>query len=127
MGIRFRHSGSFDHIEKFCKEMSASQKFAPILERYGKRGVDALAAATPKRTGFTAGSWSYAVEYTNTGFRISWSNSNVIKGVNIALILEYGHGTRNGGYVRGREYINSALQSVMDALADELWKEVTSS
>ena len=97
-----------------------------ILEKYGKLGVDALSAATPVDTGKTAASWIYEIELSKDSYTITWSNTNVNKHVNIALILQQGHGTRNGGYVAGRDYINPAIQPIFDQIADEAWREVTS-
>lgn len=92
------------------------------LDKYGRRGVAALSAATPKESGVTANSWEYRV----TNNSIEWYNTNVVDGVNIAIILQYGHATGTGGYVRGYDYINPAIRPVMDEIADEVWREVTS-
>lgn len=96
-----------------------------ILHRYGQEGVAHLAANTPKDTGETAASWSYEVKRTSRSMSIIWTNSNIVSGVPIAVILQYGHGTRNGGYVSGRDYINPAMRQVFDQLADDVWREVT--
>lgn len=100
-------------------------KFRKILDRYGKLGVSALASATPTDTGLTATSWHYEVESDNGSSTITFYNSNVNKGVPIAIILQYGHGTRNGGWVNGRDYINPAIQPVFDKIAADAWREVT--
>lgn len=96
-----------------------------ILDKYGKQGVSALSSATPVDSGLTANSWTYEIENKGDQVTIFWGNTNVNKGVNIAVILQYGHGTRNGGYVAGRDYINPAIRPVFDAIANEAWKEVT--
>lgn len=95
-----------------------------ILERYGQEGVSALSSATPTDTGTTANSWSYEVSSNGDTHTIYWSNSNTNKGVNIAVILQYGHGTGTGGYVAGRDYINPAMRPIFDRIAEEAWKEV---
>ena len=97
-----------------------------ILEKYGALGVQRLADATPKATGKTAASWSYEIKMDKSGAVLCWKNSNIVDGVPIAVILQYGHGTRNGAYVQGVDYINPAIVPIFDALADELWKEVKS-
>ncbi len=124
MSIIITHKGNFKKTEKFFKRAS-DFKINSVLNKYGKKGVEALAAATPMRSGTTAGSWSYSIEKNRGGYVISWDNSNVNQGVNIALILQYGHGTGTGGYVQGIDYINPALKPIFDALADEAWQEVT--
>lgn len=125
MGISFKQKGDFKKTEKFLKK-SFGKDYIGVLERYAKEGVSHLAANTPKDSGNTAGSWSYKIEQKDSSISIIWNNSNVQKGVNIAVILQYGHATRNGGYVSGRDYINPALRPIFDAMAEAAWKEVTS-
>lgn len=126
MGISFKHKGNFNNLEKMLKT-SLGRKWRAVLDRYGKMGVDALAAATPKRTGETAGSWGYEIVEENGRVSVHWTNSHIEGGyANIALLLQYGHGTRNGGYVEGIDYINPALQPIFDKMAEAAWKEVTS-
>lgn len=96
-----------------------------FLDRYGKEGVDALQSATPVDSGLTSKSWKYDIEHTDGRATIVWSNTNVNKGVNIALILDYGHGTGTGGYVAGRHYISPTIQPIFDKIAEEAWNEVT--
>lgn len=122
--IQFKHSGDFKHAEALFKNV-AKRRAQSILAKYGQAGVDALAAATPSRTGETAALWSYEIVETRSGYSIYWSNSHVNRGVNIALILQYGHGTGTGGYVRGIDYINPAIRPIFDEIANAAWKEVT--
>ena len=97
---------------------------AGILEKYGQRGVEALVIATPKATGKTAASWSYEIKMDDNGATLCWKNANIVDGVPIAVILQYGHGTRNGGYVQGTDYINPVMKPLFDEIAAELWREV---
>ena len=122
--ITIKHHGNFKRTEGMFKRMTKFE-IRRILNKYGKKGVDALAAATPKDTGRTADSWEYEVSKTGTGYSISWNNRNVNNGVNIALILQLGHGTGTGGYVQGVDYINPALASIFEQMADEAWQEVS--
>lgn len=122
--IEMRQSGDFKKNLTFLTNLR-KKSIRPILEKYGQKGVEALAEATPKATGKTAASWSYEIKMEKTGAVLSWKNANVVDGVPIAVILQYGHGTRNGGYVQGVDYINPAMKPVFDAIRDELWKEVT--
>ena len=96
-----------------------------VLGKYGDMGVAALSAATPVNSGETASSWSYDIEVTGNRYAINWNNSHVNNGVNIALILQLGHGTGTGGYVQGVDYINPTLSDIFNQLADEAWQEVT--
>lgn len=95
------------------------------LNKYGQRGVDALARNTPTRTGRAAASWGYIVEKTRSAYKITWTNDDVEGGVNVAVIIQYGHGTGTGGYVQGIDYINPALRPIFDQIADDVWREVT--
>ena len=122
--IEMRQSGDFKKNLTFLTNLR-KKNIRPILEKYGQKGVEALAEATPKATGKTAASWSYEIKMEKTGAVLSWKNANIVDGVPIAVILQYGHGTRNGGYVQGVDYINPAMKPVFDAIRDELWKEVT--
>lgn len=96
-----------------------------MFEKYGKQGVAALASATPVDSGKTANSWSYKIENNRGSISISFFNSNIQNGVPIAIIIQYGHGTRNGGWVQGRDYINPAIQPIFDQMTKEIWREVT--
>lgn len=122
--IRFRHRGDFSKTEKFLKK-SFGKDYRKLLEKYGRQGVEALASATPIESGETAASWDYEIIQNGGAISIVWKNHHINKGVNIAIILQYGHATRNGGYVQGRDYINPALRPIFDELAELAWKEVT--
>jgi len=124
--IKLFTTGNFDGLKRFLKK-NEKTKTEEILEKYAQEGVEALAEATPKRTGLTASSWSYTIEKTSTGYSIFWLNSNTNRNVNIALILQTGHGTGMGTYVQGRDYINPAMQAVFKKMANEIWEEVTGS
>ena len=121
--ITFKYKGDFSHTEAFFAK-SKKANVRAILDKYGRLGVAMLTAATPVETGKTACSWVYEVENTKDGWSIYWSNTNVVNHVNIALILQYGHGTGTGGYVQGRDYINPALQPVFDKMTEEILREV---
>lgn len=123
-GITFRHKGDFSKTEKFFNSL-LKLDYLNVLERYGQAGVAALASATPKDSGLTAASWDYEITRNGKETTIAFTNSNISNGVNIAIILQYGHGTRNGGYVTGRDYINPAIQPIFDKMANEAWREVT--
>lgn len=122
--ITFRHKGDFSKLEKYLERLKEITKKG-ILDKYGKAGVDALMSATPVDSGTTANSWSYEIEHTEGSDKIVFHNSNLNKGVNIAIILQYGHGTGTGGWVQGRDYINPAVQPVFDDMVKDIWGEVT--
>lgn len=122
--ISVTQKGNFNNTEKMLRIIS-SRKYSKVLQQCGQEGVRALSAATPKDTGFTAASWSFKIEEYRNGLILIWENNHVEKGyANIALMLQYGHGTRTGGYVRGRDYINPAIKPIFDKIADKAWKEV---
>lgn len=117
-------SGDLSKTFKFLNRLQ-NKEYLNILAEYGKRGVDALREATPKDSGKTADSWYYEITQDRNQTTIEWCNSNMNDGVSIALILQYGHGTGTGGYVRGIDYINPAMKAIFDDMANECWKEVT--
>lgn len=125
--IRVKAKGDFKNTELFLKKHTDNRNIMAILDKYGARGVELLRQATPVDSSKTATSWGYEVETDGKGeYRIQFTNSNVNSGVNIAIILQYGHGTRNGGYVKGRDYINPALKKAFEEMRNELIKEVKS-
>ncbi len=110
-------------MEKFLQAMAEEREFARI-EEFAARGVEALAAATPVRTGATAAAWDYEIERGGGNVTINWTNSNENDGFNVAVGLQYGHGTGTGGYVPAIDYVNPAMRDVFQQIADEVWGEV---
>lgn len=122
--IRIKQKGDFSKVTHYFQRVKQAAKIKD-LDKYGKKGVEALSKATPVDTGKTANSWYYEIAKENGVARISFCNSNIQNGVPIAIILQYGHGTNNGGWVEGRDYINPAIQPLFDEMAKDAWKEVT--
>lgn len=121
--IIFRQNGSLKRTRSLLKRCS-EQRLDRVLEEYGKKGVKALEEATPKKTGKTAASWNWKVEKRKDAVILRWANTNVVDGVPIAVVLQYGHGTRNGGYVEGVDYINPAMRPIFEEIAERAWGEV---
>ena len=121
--ISFRQKGDFSKLTKFL-ERAKETVYLGDLNKYGRQGVAALASATPIDSGETASSWYYEIENNKESATITFYNSNVQNGVPIAIILQYGHGTRNGGWVEGRDYINPAIQPIFDQIVDDAWRQV---
>ena len=119
----FRQKGDFKTLTSYL--MKTKEVFdISILDRYGDEGVAALSEATPKDTGLTAASWRYKIVQGKGAVTISFENTNFQNGVPIAIILQYGHATRNGGYVQGIDYINPALRPIFEKIAEAAWEEV---
>lgn len=121
--INIRQKGDFKNLSSFLEKTKEKLNLG-LLDKYGREGVAALQAATPKDTGKTSESWYYKIERKNGSVSLTFHNSNQNKGVPIAIILQYGHATGNGGYVEGVDYINPALCPIFDKIAEEAWKEV---
>ncbi|MBO7733066.1 MAG: HK97 gp10 family phage protein [Methanobrevibacter sp.] len=127
--IVIKNKGNFSLTDKFFETIGDAIRRID-LRKYGKMGVEALREATPKDSGKTADSWYYVIDHdpVTKQYTINWYNDNIADGwFPIAIMIQYGHATNNGGYVKGRDYINPALQSVFDELADHAWKEVKDS
>ncbi len=122
--ITFRHKGDFSKLNGFLEKAKEVVHLGD-LDRYGREGVAALASATPVDTGATANSWNYEIVNKKGVIQLTFNNNNIQNGVPIAIILQYGHGTRNGGWVQGRDYINPAVQPIFDRIANDMWREVT--
>lgn len=122
--ITFKEKGNFSKLNTYLEKIKESIKIGN-LDKYGRDGVAALSSATPKETGKTASSWYYEIKRENGSVSINFNNTNINKGVPIAIILQMGHATRNGGWVEGIDYINPALKPIFEQLANEAWEEVT--
>lgn len=122
--VSFKQHGDFSNIRKYLEKGKKGINDS-VLNEYGQIGVAALAAHTPVRTGKTAKSWSYSIEKKEGSVSLSFHNSNIQNGVPIAIILQYGHGTNNGGWVEGVDYINPAIRPVFEEISEKLWKEVS--
>ena len=122
--ISFRQKGDFSKLDRYLERAKEAAKIG-VLDKYGREGVAALASATPVKTGKTANSWRYEIKRQNGSVSLEFYNSNINKGVPIAIILQYGHGTGTGGWIEGRDYLNPAIQPIFDRIAEDAWKEVT--
>ena len=122
--IGFRQKGDFSKLNRFLERAKEAARLS-ILDKYGREGVAALSSATPVDSGETAKSWSYEISHDNGSAAITFNNSHINKGVPIAILFQYGHGTGTGGWVEGRDYINPAIQPIFDKIVDAAWKEVT--
>ena len=122
--ISFSQKGDFSKLTRYLEKAREVIKLG-VLDKYGRRGVEALSSATPMDSGLTANSWYYKIEQGNGSATIGFYNSNINDGVPIAVILQYGHGTGTGGWVEGRDYINPSIQPIFDEIAEAAWKEVT--
>lgn len=121
--IRLTSSGNFDSTDAFLDHILHGDLYSNAAS-YAQRGVEVLRAATPRESGLTAESWSYEIERSGGGITIWWINTHNVNGFNVAIGLQYGHGTGWGGWVEGYDFINPALKPVFDELADNVWKEV---
>ena len=123
--ITFKHKGDLSKTTRFLGLIVKSD-YLKILDKYAQQGVEALSSNTPVDSGTTASKWGYEIKRHIGGVGIYWTNDNINKGVNIAVILQYGHGTGTGGYVQGIDYINPAIRPIFDEIAKSAWREVTS-
>lgn len=124
MIIKVTKKGNFNKTRNIIKNIQ-NKKYMDILERIGRLGVDALSRATPVDTGKTSDSWGYSIERGKDSVSVVWTNSNIVNGwANVAVLIQYGHATRNGGYVQGRDYINPAMRPLFDQLAKEAWEAI---
>ena len=122
--IKFTTKGDWSKTNSFlerCLNVGRLGRF----DQYGQRGVDALAAATPRDSGETASSWYYRVEWADSGVKLSWLNSNENDGIPIAILIQYGHGFQNGAYFEGIDFINPAMTPIFEDIAENVWKELT--
>ena len=124
MKLSVQQKGDFHKTENFLKAMQQKSTLAQILDKYGRAGVAALAANTPKESGLTAASWDYYVTIGEGRSSITWTNSHFAGTVPVVILLQYGHGTGTGGYVQGYDFINPTMRDIFDGIADDVWKAV---
>lgn len=128
MPITFVQRGNFHKANRYMELLNSAFKNSK-LDKYGKEGVAALSAATPVDTGKTASSWDYYIERTPLGISINWINTNMKDGYSVALLVQYGHIVWNGrsgaSYKEGVDYINPAIQPIMDRAVKEIGEGVT--
>jgi hypothetical protein len=124
MSLNITQRGAFDKTETFLRKMSDADLYA-TLDQFGSAGVAALSAATPTESGVTGQSWYYEVVKRPGYYSIRWRNSHIVDGRPIAILLQYGHGTRQGGYVQGRDYIMPAIRPIFDQIDAEMRRVVS--
>ena len=122
--ISFEQKGNFSNLNSFLEKAKEGVN-AGILNKYGKQGVELLSKVTPVDTGLTASSWSYDIVRSNGSVTLNFNNTNIQNGCPIAIVLQYGHGTKEGGWVEGIDYINPVIQPLFNKIANEAWKEIT--
>lgn len=123
--ITFSHKGNFEKTTGFLKKAS-ERRLDRELVRFAKKGVEVLYEATPKDTGKTAASWYYTITRNRSGIKIVWNNSNTTDQAPVAVLIQYGHATKNGGYVQGIDYINPAMKPIADEISEYIRKELSS-
>lgn len=123
--ITIKSKGSFKNTEGFINKILKRDLYSR-LNAYGREGVEALSSATPLNSGLTASSWYYEIIKSSNFVTIRWLNSNIVDGIPVVILLQYGHGTGTGGYVQGYDFINPAIKPIFDKIANSVWKEVTS-
>lgn len=126
MGIVVKVKGDFKETKKFLNKMT-TRDYIKNLQRLGERGVAALAAATPVNTGVTSQSWRFELIEEKGHVKLCWVNDNMVDGIPLVILLQCGHGTKNGGYVVGRDFINPAIRPIFDQIANEAWMVVKNS
>ena len=125
MILRVKSKGDWSETTSWLKRARTMKNARKVLEQYGRMGVAALSAATPIDTGVTAASWDYRIVQNNESTELVFVNNNkTVTGIPIVILLQYGHGTKSGAYVQGRDFINPALQPIFDKIAENVWKEV---
>lgn len=123
--ISFKQKGNFNKVETFFKR-NLVLNYMSILETHAKEGVNALRIATPIDSGQTADSWYYKIEryLDSKTIVIYWLNSHVIDKVPLAILIQYGHGTKNGGYIQGIDFVNPTMKPIFERIMNDVWKEV---
>jgi hypothetical protein len=124
--IKVTVKGSFRNADAFLQRMKA-RSYLKQLEKFGAQGVVALRNATPVESGATADSWTYEIIERPGYFSIQWLNTHTEEPghIPVAVLVQYGHGTRAGHFIAGLDYINPAMRPIFEQIAIDMWREVT--
>lgn len=125
MRITFESKGDFNKTRAW---LSKVVNHAPVdtLRQIAREGEQTLSANTPRDTGETASGWMSEITSKGSNSEIAWMNkAHPEARVNIAKIIDQGHGTGTGGYVPPRPYIQRSMESVWKTASDRLAKELT--
>ena len=122
--IRIEQKGNFKKAEKFlkdCKNVDGRR----VLRVYGDIGTQMLAEATPKDTGQTSLRWKHELRKDKNGVSLSFINSKARPDApDIVSLLVYGHATRSGKWVEGRDFITPVTDYLFDKINKEINREV---
>lgn len=124
MNISFTTKGDFDNVTRWLKEKSNNDIFKE-LDSVARDGTSKLSSATPRNTGETASGWDSKITKKGDVAEIAWTNhAHPEAGINIAKIIELGHGTGTGGYVPPIPYIKNAMEPVWKNMENKVTKEL---
>ena len=125
MGITYKTKGDWNDTLSYLKKIqNVDIKVSAALKRAGVKGCEALRKEAPRLTGLMDSQWGYTIEQSGEGFTITWHNYDIEGGYNVAILIQYGHGTGTGGYVSGYDFVNPAIESIFNEIAEEVWKEI---
>lgn len=124
MKISFESKGEFDVVGNWLKRVSNNNP-SNALKSIASEGTRSLSANTPKATGETASGWTEQISTTGDITEIAWlNNAHPEAGVNIAKLIELGHGTGTGGYVPPKPYIKDAMKPIWSSVDNKVVKEL---
>lgn len=122
--ITVETTGSFKNMKGFFQR-TKRKNFRKALEQYGRAGVEILASETPVDTGEASSSWYYEIVEHKGSISLLWRNSAMAGSTPVVILIKYGHGTGNGGYVQPNDFISPIVADLFRSMADTIWKEVT--
>ena len=121
--ITFKQKGNFNKTYLLFEKAKEVFKRGD-LDKYGRMGIRALRSSTPRDSGLASKSWRYEINHEKDKSTITWHNDDIEGGCNVAILVQYGHGTRNGGYVQGKDFINPAMKPIFENISKQITEEV---
>ena len=123
--IKYDSGQDFKKTDKYFKDLKrVRNKTNSRLDDVMQECIAQLKSVTPTDTGLTADSWYYIVEKVKNNVSIQICNKNVNDGVNIALILQFGHLTSNNYWIEGIDYIDPVVRQAYYDILNKAWKEI---
>lgn len=122
--VTFKNKGNFKKLSTYFKK-SVKVTRVKNVNVLADTCLQKLKEATPLDSGLTASAWSYKIQRKKGYRRITFYNSNIQNGVKIALLIEYGHVSRNGTWVKGERFIHPTIKENYTKILNQTWKELT--
>lgn len=123
MLVTVKSKGNFNKTKKF---------FAKALKLYDSRELIKIADSTVIKLKNAspyesiAKSWSYTLKNSKDKVVLTFENSEIQNGINLAILTNDGYATKDGKWISGKHYIEEPIQEAYKKIIKETWEELKS-